>query len=88
MTTDKELERIYKGIANRRRIAIIRILKAGRATVSDIAAAIKLSHKSTSRHLQVLSAAGFVSSEQTGLFVYYSLDTQSERIARVVRTFF
>lgn len=78
MGSDKDFEKLYKALANRRRIAIVRYLKSGSATVGEIAKSIKLSIKSTSRHLQVLLGAKFVVSEQHGLYVHYSLDTKSE----------
>jgi len=83
MITDRELERLHKALANRRRIAIVRYLKSGSATVGEIAKSIKLSLKSTSRHLQVLSSAGFVIAEQHGLYMHYSLDIKSNAICAV-----
>ncbi|MEK7652446.1 MAG: winged helix-turn-helix domain-containing protein [Patescibacteria group bacterium] len=70
----QEIEKNYKVLANRRRIAIIHFLyKKNRARVSDISEDIKLSFKSTSRHLQVLKAIGMIDSEQMGLEQYYYL---------------
>lgn len=83
MIPDKDFEKLYKALANRRRIAIVRYLKSGSATVGEIAKSIKLSLKSTSRHLQVLLGAGFVISEQRGLYMHYSLDTKSKSFHRV-----
>ncbi|MEK7182275.1 MAG: winged helix-turn-helix domain-containing protein [Patescibacteria group bacterium] len=70
----QEIEKNYKVLANRRRVAIIHFLyKENRARVNDISENIKLSFKSTSRHLQVLKAIGMVDSEQMGLEQYYYL---------------
>ena len=45
---DKELERILKALANGRRIAILKFIKkSGRASVGEIADAIKLSFKTS-----------------------------------------
>ena len=53
---EKELEWILKALANRRRLGILRVLKQNReATVGDIAAEIRLSFRSTSKHLGVLT---------------------------------
>ncbi len=69
-----EGERVYKALANRRRLAIVKLLHAnGKMRVSDIAQAIKISFKATSKHLQVLKAVGFVESEQVSLEQWYSL---------------
>ena len=84
---EREIERVYKAVANRKRVLIVRYLQAVRtATVGDIAKAIRLSFKATSRHLQLLSGTGYVTSEQHGLYVYYSLSPKSDFINRVLRT--
>jgi DNA-binding transcriptional ArsR family regulator len=68
----KELEKILKALANKRRLAILRYLKKkGEASVGDIADAINLSLKSTSRHLAVLFSADLVDRQQRSLEVYY-----------------
>ncbi len=68
----KELERPLKALANKRRLAILRYLKKhGEANVTEIAEVIKLSVKSTSRHLAVLFAADLVDRRQMSLEVYY-----------------
>jgi DNA-binding transcriptional ArsR family regulator len=72
---EKELEKELKALANRRRLAIIRYLKkCHRASVSDIAEEIKLSFKSTSRHLGILAAVDVVQRDQQSLNVFYSLN--------------
>lgn len=85
MVSDRELEKIYKAVANRRRIAILRYLKSGNATVGEVAKAIKLSLKSTSRHLQVLAGVGLIVAEQRGLYVHYTFNQKSEG-SRTLRT--
>lgn len=70
----KELEKQLKALANARRLKILKYLeKAGKASVGDIAREIKLSFKSTSRHLAVLRAAEMVCADQQSLVVFYSL---------------
>ena len=70
----KELEKIMKAMANRRRLAILKFLKHnGRATVGEIAREINLSFKATSKHLRVLSAADIVERDQIGLQMWYEL---------------
>ena len=70
----KELERILKALANKRRLAIIKYLKkAKEATVGDISEEIKLSFKATSKHLGVLANADIVEKEQRSLQMWYSL---------------
>lgn len=70
----KQLERILKAFANKRRLAIVRFLKRRKeATVGDIAAEIKLSFKATSKHLGVLMAADILEKEQRKLHVWYKI---------------
>ncbi len=71
---EKELEKILKALANKRRISILKYLKSkGAASVGDIASQIKLSFKATSKHLMILSHADVIEKEQTGLTVIYSV---------------
>ena len=74
MTDFKKLERVHKAVANRRRLAIIAHLKKEKEeSVGKIAAHIKLSLKSTSRHLSVLLSADVVEKNQRSVEVFYRL---------------
>ncbi len=78
----KEQERILKAMANQRRLAIVRFLKGRReASVGDIADAIKLSLKATSKHLGLLYAADILEREQRSLLMYYRLSNALPRLA-------
>lgn len=71
---EKELERVLKALANKRRLAIISFLrKRKEANVGEIAEAIHLSIKSTSRHLTVLSGADILDREQRSSEVFYKV---------------
>jgi DNA-binding transcriptional ArsR family regulator len=71
---EAEMERLLKALANRRRLAILNLLRRRKeANVSDIAEAIKLSFTSTSKHLTMLERTGFVEKEQISLNVFYRL---------------
>jgi DNA-binding transcriptional ArsR family regulator len=68
----KHLEKIFKALANRRRLAIVFYLKrAPGANVGGIAAEIKLSLRATSRHLVQLERAGILEKEQRSKEVFY-----------------
>lgn len=74
MINEKELEKVLKALANKRRVAILKYLKrVGRASVGDISQAIKLSFKATSKHLMILSNADIVEKEQISLSMLYFL---------------
>lgn len=71
---EKELEKALKALANKRRLQILRYLKKVKeAPVGDIAEEIRLSFKSTSRHLSVLAAADILERDQRSLQVFYRL---------------
>ncbi len=81
----KELEKQYKALANKRRLAILKYLKSFRkASVGDIAREIKLGIKSTSKHLRVLSTVDFVDSQQQSLHVFYFLPEQKTILLKQV----
>lgn len=82
-TASKELERIFKALANKRRIEIIRHIRVRReSTVGDIAEEINLSFKGVSKHMRILYSVGIVEREQSGSQALYKL---SENLAETVR---
>ncbi len=82
----KEVERQLKALANKRRLHIISFLKRNRrGTVEDIAGAIKLSFKATSKHLAILSSRDMLDKEQISRYVYYHLANPLPPLARYVR---
>ena len=72
--SQKLTERILKSTANGRRLAILKYL-SGRdeATVGEIAEHIRLSLRSTSRHIVNLSSADLIERKQVGTAVFCSL---------------
>ena len=76
MKNVRQLERIYKAVANGKRLHILIFLKKKKcATVSDISHAIKLKKQPASKHLQILEISGFLVRRKRGLFVTYRLST-------------
>lgn len=84
----KELEKILKVLASRRRLDIIRFLKNKRGvTVGDIAQEIGLSFKSTSKHLRILYSADILERDNNSLEGYYRLaEIDNEVIKRIVKS--
>ncbi|MEK7500380.1 MAG: metalloregulator ArsR/SmtB family transcription factor [Patescibacteria group bacterium] len=79
---EKELERILKSLANKRRIAIVHFLKNQKeSTVSGIAEKIRLSFRATSKHLGVLAATDIVEKDQRSSQVFYSLSANMPELA-------
>lgn len=84
-----ELERVLKILANRRRLAILNLLRRRKETnVGDIAEAIRLSLTSTSKHLTMLERAGFVEKEQRSLNVFYRIASDAPPILSFLFTTF
>lgn len=78
----KAFEKILKALANYRRLQILKFIKEKkRATVGTIASHIKLSFKSTSRHLSILYGAGILEREQDKLSMFYSISDSIPKIA-------
>lgn len=81
-TKIKEAEKVLKALANARRLAIVKYLRQEKeATVGDVAEAIKLSFKATSKHLGVLAHADIVDKEQRNLSMWYRLSIVSGSVA-------
>jgi DNA-binding transcriptional ArsR family regulator len=85
MASMREHEKPLKALANKRRLAIVKLLKGKKeANVGEIAEHIKLSYKATSKHLAVLLASDIVEKEQRSLECYYSLPGKLSPVARAV----
>ena len=70
----KHLEKILRGLANRRRLAILQLIrKHQRLSVGDLAVGINLSFKATSRHLRIMRQLELLDHQQHGVTVYYFL---------------
>ena len=81
----KNLDKILKAFANKRRLAIIKYLKnAKQASVGDIAEEIHLSFRSTSKHLGILFAADIVDKEQKGSYLLYRISDQQNQPNRTI----
>ncbi|MFA4937254.1 MAG: metalloregulator ArsR/SmtB family transcription factor [Patescibacteria group bacterium] len=82
------LERIFKALASKRRLVIIRLIGEKREmSVGDIANQIKLSLKATSKHLIILQQAGFIEREQKKFVGIYSLSQNLDNDTRYLIRF-
>jgi DNA-binding transcriptional ArsR family regulator len=75
--------KLFRGLADPSRLAILEALGFGEKSVSEVVAATGLSQPNVSAHLACLRACGLVTSRQEGRFVYYAL--ADARIKRVLR---
>lgn len=68
----KQLERLLKALANRRRLEILRELKKhNKLPVGEIARRIRLSLHATSKHLRILSVHSLIDADRQGMQIYY-----------------
>ena len=81
----RELEKILKALANRRRLAILRYLKkVETASVGEIAGEIKLTFKATSNHLRILVALDLLEREQQGYQGMYRIAKEQKQVAQYI----
>ena len=85
----KHLEKLFKALANKRRIQIIKFLNENNEmSVSGISERLKLSFKSVSKHLQKLENANLISRTQKSKWGYYKLNNFSpESMERIIIIF-
>lgn len=77
--TDKLLQlesKLFKGFADKSRLAILKTILTAPKTVSDIAETAKLSQPNTSIHLACLLECDLVRKEKKGREVFYRISTQ------------
>ncbi len=77
----RHLERIVKGFANHRRIAILELLKKKpECSVEEISDALKLNYENTSDHVRKLAIAGLVLKRYQGTKVRQRLTERGESV--------
>ncbi len=83
----KNLGRKFKALGNERRLRIMgELLKHKKLTVGEISDKIRLSFRSTSRHLKVLENSEFVNWEQVGINIYYFISPEvPEKFLKLIR---
>ncbi|MDO8482383.1 MAG: ArsR family transcriptional regulator [bacterium] len=85
MVDVRELEKVMKVFANRRRLAIVKYLAGRReASVGDIARELKISFTATSKHLNRLLIVDVLECEQRSLKVFYRLAGTQRPIAKAL----
>jgi DNA-binding transcriptional ArsR family regulator len=70
----KESADLFKLLSVDKRIEIIELLKKGSMSVNALAEALGITQSAISQHLRVLKAAGLVTDERQGYWIYYSLN--------------
>lgn len=65
--------KLFQGLADPSRLAIVEALRSGEKTVSELVAVTRLSQPNASAHLSCLRDCGLVGSRQEGRYVFYAL---------------
>ncbi|MBU2540904.1 MAG: metalloregulator ArsR/SmtB family transcription factor [Candidatus Omnitrophica bacterium] len=81
----RDLDKTVKASADANRIRILCMLQDKKMCVCEIAFVLNIAQPSVSRHLKKLKAAGFISSENEGLWTNYYLCPQNSYAKNFIR---
>lgn len=86
--TAKQLERHFKGVANHRRIDILKLIAENEnISLEDIAEGLKCNFKTISEHTRKLVQAGLVNKKYQGRMVAHSLSPYGKIFCEFIKTF-
>ena len=71
--------KLFRGLADPSRLAILEALMEGERSVGEIAQAMETSAANVSAHLACLAGCGLVQGEKRGKYVYYRLQERKVR---------
>jgi len=74
--TDSELEKVaaqFRLLGEPMRLKILQALCRGPLAVGEIVAATRATQSNVSKHLALMTAAGIITRQKDGLFVYYEI---------------
>jgi ArsR family transcriptional regulator len=76
----RELVKVFKALADKNRLRILKMLQYKKMCVCELSAALGITRPSVSRHLSLMKDAGLVQDERNGQWIDYSLckDTINE----------
>ena len=81
-----DLERIVKGVANHRRIEILKILvKKPEMSVAEVADKLKLNFKTTSEHIRKMAISGLLMKRSDSKSIRHKLTKRGELILKFLR---
>ena len=88
MKTAKQMERHFKGVANHRRIEILKLIAEEEGvSVEDIAESLNCNMKTISEHTRRLVQAGLVDKKYQGRKVVHTLSPYGKIFYRFIITF-
>ncbi len=78
----RELEQLFKGLADQNRLRILNLLLHGELCVCDIQYVLESSQPNVSRHLTYLKNSGLVLDRREGSRIYYRLARTAEGVRK------
>ena len=78
----RRIEKIFKALADRNRLRILKMLEMRPLCVCEITAVLGIAQSSVSRHLGILREAGLVDDKKEGQWMIYSLACGGDGAAR------
>ena len=79
-----KLDKIYKALADKNRVRIIKLLEKKKMCVCELASVMGATQPNVSKHLKKLKSAGLICDEQKGFWTDYFLCTPKNVYARVL----
>ena len=83
----RELEQLFKGLADRNRLRILNLLLEGELCVCDIQYVLESSQSNVSRHLTYLKNSGLVLDRREGTRIYYRLAEPDKKLRKMLLQF-
>jgi DNA-binding transcriptional ArsR family regulator len=74
----KEKAKIFQALSDPSRLRILKMLTERTLCVCEITSILRLAPSTVSKHLSLLSAAGFLLEEKSGKWVNYSINSESK----------
>jgi ArsR family transcriptional regulator len=80
----RELEQLFKGLADQTRLRILNLLLHGELCVCDVQYVLAASQANVSRHLTYLKNSGLVLDRREGARMYYRLAQPNEEVHKLL----
>lgn len=86
MKSNKDLERIIKGVANHRRIELLKTISSKpELSVQDLASVLDTDFRTIAAHLQKLTIAGLIMKRNDGVSVRHKLTDRGKDVLMFLR---
>ncbi len=76
----KSEAKTFKALSDETRLRILMLLLGGELCVCEIVAALELPQSTISRHLAYLKKAGWVEDRKQGIWMYYRLERDDDKL--------